>query len=115
MALHSSLQQIGLTSGIAVAQSAPTLATDGFDTRGERFCNVNVVLTAGTSCDVQIYLYNGANWVLYTDVPTTTVLSANGGGLFQLEIRGQPRIFARITNLVGAGASVNVFATAVTY
>ena len=115
MALHSSLTQIGLTSGIAVAQAAPTLATDGFDTRGERFCNVNVALTAGTSCDVQIYLYNGSGWVLYTDVPTTTVLASNGGGLFQLEVRGQPRIFARVTNLVGAGCSVDVFATAVTY
>ena len=115
MALHSSLQQIGLTSGIVLAQSAPTLATDGFDTRGERFCNVNVVLTAGTSCDVQIYLYNGASWMLYTDVPTTTVTAANGGGLLQLEIRGQPRIAVRVTNLVGAGATANVFLTGVTY
>lgn len=115
MAQHSSLQQIGLTSGIVLAQAAPTLATDGFETRGERFVNVNVAFTAGTSADVQIYLHNGSGWVLYTDVPTTTVLSANGGGLFQLEVRGQPRIYVRVTNLVGAGCSVNVFCTAVTY
>lgn len=115
MSIGRALDQLGSTLAIVAAQAAPTAATDGYYTKAHRFVNVNVALTAGTSVDVQVYLYNGAGWVLYTDVPTTTVTAANGGGLLQLEIRGQPRIAVRCTNLVGVGCSVNVFVTGVTY
>lgn len=115
MALASALDRIGATGNIQAAQAAPTLATDGYETKAHRFVNVSVHVTAGTSVDVQVYLYTGSGWVLYTDVPTTTVLASNGGGVFQLETRGYPRIAVRVTNLVGAGCTANVIADAVTY
>jgi len=115
MSIGRALDQLGATLNIQAAQAAPSTATDGYYSKGHRFVNVNVAVTVGTSVDVQVYLYNGQGWVLYTDVPTTTVTAANGGGLLQLEIRGQPRIAVRVTNLVGAGATANVFLTGVTY
>lgn len=113
MALGSKLDRIGATGSIQAAQAAPSAATDGYETKNHRYVNVSVHVTAGTSADVQIYLYTGSGWVLYTDVPTTTVTTA--GGIFQLEIRGYPRIAVRVTNLVGVGCNVNVLADGVTY
>jgi len=115
MAFAPMIERLGATGNIQAAQNAPSAATDGYETKAHRFVNVSVHVTVGTSVDVQIYLYTGQAWVLYTDVPTTTVTSANGGGVFQLELRGYPRIAVRVTNLVGAGATANVFADGVTY
>lgn len=115
MASAAMLDPIGATDAIQAAQNAPTAATDGYDTKAHRFVNVTVHVTVGTSVDVQVYLWSGQAWVLYTDVPTTTVTAANGGGIFQLETRGYPRIAVRVTNLVGAGCTANVFARGVTY
>lgn len=115
MALGSKLDRIGATGNIQAAQNAPSAATDGYETKNHRFVNVSVHVTAGTSVDIQVYLYTGQAWVLYTDVPTTTVVAANGGGIFQLETRGYPRVAVRVTNLIGAGCTANVFADAVTY
>lgn len=115
MAFAPMIERLGATGNIQAAQNAPSAATDGYETKAHRFVNVSVHVTVGTSVDVQIYLYTGQAWVLYTDVPTTTVTAANGGGVFQLELRGYPRIAVRITNLVGAGATANVFADGVTY
>jgi len=113
MALGSKLDRIGLTTNIQAAQAAPTTASQGYDTKNHRYVNVSVAVTAGTSVDVQVYLYSGDGWILYTDVPTTTVTTA--GGIFQLEIRGYPRIYVRLTNLVGVGCTAQVSADAVTY
>jgi hypothetical protein len=115
MAVAAMLDRLGATGNIQAAQNAPSAATDGYETKAHRFVNVSVHVTVGTSVDVQVYLYTGQAWVLYTDVPTTTVTSANGGGVFQLELRGYPRIAIRVTNLIGAGCTANVFADGVTY
>jgi hypothetical protein len=114
MAFAPMIERLGATGSIQAAQAAPSAATDGYETKAHRYVNVSVHVTVGTSVDVQIYLYTGQAWVLYTDVPTTTVTAANGGGVFQLELRGYPRIAVRVTNLVG-GATANVFADGVTY
>lgn len=113
MALGSKLDRIGATGTIQAAQNAPSAATDGYETKNHRYVNVSVHVTAGTSVDVQVYLYSGSGWILYTDVPVTTVTTA--GGIFQLETRGYPRIAVQITNLVGAGCTANVIADGVTY
>lgn len=115
MAFAPMIERLGATGNIQAAQGAPSAATDGYETKAHRFANVSVHVTVGTSVDVQVYLYTGQAWVLYTDVPTTTVTSANGGGVLQLELRGYPRIAVRVTNLIGAGATANVFADGVTY
>jgi hypothetical protein len=115
MAFAPMIERLGATGNIQAAQAAPSAATDGYETKAHRYVNVSVHVTVGTSVDVQVYLYTGQAWVLYTDVPTTTVTAANGGGVFQLEMRGYPRIAVRVTNLIGAGATANVFADGVTY
>lgn len=107
---------LGSATGIIAATGAPSLATDGYATLGNRFVNVWVDMAGGTSCDVQVYLYRTTvGWILYTDVPTTTVLTANGGGLFQLEPRGAERIYVRLINFVGGGATAGIFVDGVTY
>lgn len=107
---------LGSATGIIGATGAPTLATDGYSTLSNRYVNVWVGLAGGTSCDVQIYVYQATvGWLLYTDVPTTTVLTANGGGLFQLELRGASRVYARLTNFVGVGATAAIVVEGVTY
>lgn len=92
-------------------------ATIGFDTQMLRFVNVWVGLTGGTSFAVNIYVFNAdaSMWYLYTDVPTTTVLTANGGGLFQLELRGVDRVYCRVSSPSGAGATAGIGFYGVTY
>lgn len=91
--------------------------TIGFDTQQLRFINAWVGLSGGTSFDVLFYVYNSVpnTWFLYTDVPQTTVLTVNGGGFFQLEMRGVSRIYCRVLSPVGAGVSAGILLQGVTY
>ena len=91
-------------------------ATLGFDTQYLRFVNTWVKLTNGTSFDVLFYVYNSASqWMLYVDVPQTTVTTANGGGFFQLEMRGIERFYCRVLNPVGANVTANLLIQGVSY
>jgi len=116
-------QKLGSVAGIAAVTAAPTLATDGFPTNGYRFINFWVKPALFTSVDVTVYLYRPATapatgWVLYTDVPLTTVLTANGGGFLQLEPRGAVRIALRINTVVPVApfvGTVSILAEGMTY
>lgn len=115
MSIARQLDFLGTTTGIAAATAAPTTATQGYETKGHRFVNLWISCAAGTSVDVQVYVYRPMmGWFLYTDVPTTTLLTANGGGLLQLELRGASRVYVRHTNFVG-GLTSAVVAEGVTY
>jgi hypothetical protein len=91
------------------------VATDGFGTNNFRFINFWVELVGFTSIDVTVYVYHpDVGWVLYTDVPTTTLLTANGGGFIQVETRGVPRVAMKINAVVGAGTA-DIIAEGMTY
>ncbi len=114
MSIGRQLDILYTAMGIAAPTAAPTLATDGFETKGHRFVNLWVSAAGGTSVDVSVYLYNGFGWVLYTDVPTTTMTTANGGGLLQLEVRGAQRVYLRHNSFNG-GVTSGIKAEGVTY
>lgn len=115
MSIGRQLDIIGSTQNIALATAAPTLATDGYATKGHRFINLWVSCSGGTSVDVSVYVYRQyMGWILYTDVPTTTMLTANGGGLLQLELRGAERVYLRHVSFNG-GVTSGILAEAVTY
>jgi len=108
-------QQLGTITNITSANGAPAVAGDGFATGYQRFVNVWVGLTGGVSVDVLIWVYRtNAGWVNYVDVPQTTVLTANGGGFFQFELRGAERIYVQLLNLV-ALPSCKLIVEGVTY
>ena len=121
MAFGTPPQYLGKTTGIIAGTSAPSTATDGFDALQMRFVNAWVRLTNGTSCDVSVYLYNSApgalqgGWYLYTDVPTTTITTTNGGGVFQIETRGAQRVYVRLQSFVGANATADIILYGVNY
>lgn len=95
-------QELGVFTGIVAAMAAPTLATDGVATNGARFVNVWIGMTGGTSVVAQFYLYRtGQGWTYYGDVPATTLLTSNSGGLFQLELRGAERVYAQLITFTG--------------
>lgn len=115
MSIAKQLDLIGSTSGIIAATAAPTLATEGYETKGHRFVNLWVSCVGGTSVDVSVYVYRQfMGWMLYTDVPTTTLSTANGGGLLQLELRGVQRVYLRHNSFNG-GVTSGILAEAVTY
>lgn len=102
MATPQNPQQLGYTTNIRSANGTPSGASAGYSTSFQRFINIWVGLAGGTSVDVSIWVYRtGIGWVLYADVPTTTVTTANGGGFFQLEMRGAERIYIQLANFVG--------------
>lgn len=100
-------------NGSPIGASNPD--TLGFDTQCLRFINAWVGLVGGTSFNVMFYVFDGTAWYLYTDVPTTTVLTANGGGFFQLEMRGITRVYVRVLTPVGAGVSAGIKVEGVSY
>lgn len=115
MSIAKALDMIGSTQNLVAATAAPTLATDGYATKGHRFVNLWVSCSGGTSVDVSVYVYRQfMGWMLYTDVPTTTLLTANGGGLLQLELRGCERVYLRHNSFNG-GVTSSIVAEAVTY
>ena len=108
-------QLLGSSSGITSANGTPSGASAGFATSYQRFLNIWVGLTGGTSVDVQFWVWRtGIGWVLYVDVPQTTVTTANTGGFFQLEMRGAERIYVQLLNLVGP-PTCQIFVEGVTY
>lgn len=116
MSFGTAYQYLGQAAGIVAATAAPTLPTDGFDTFSMRFVNIWLALSGGTSADIVVWLYRAspdgsiAQWVLYTDVPQTTYLTANGGGVMQLELRGAERIYIQFPNVtVGTTASYHMY------
>ena len=95
-------QELGVFTGIVAAMPAPTLDSQGVATNGARFVNVWIGMTGGTSVVFQVYLYRtGQGWTYYGDVPATTLLTAQGGSIFQLELRGAERVYAQLTTFVG--------------
>ena len=101
----------------AAATSAPTLASDGWDTNRLRFVNLYLHLTgpAGVTATVSVWIYHPiAGWFLYTDVPQTTLYLANNGGFFQLELRGVERVYVQV-NAITAGATLTMRAEGVSY
>lgn len=95
-------QELGTFTGIAAAMAAPTLDSDGVATNGARFVNVWVGMTGGTSVVFQVYVYRTLQgWTYYGDVPATTLLTASGGGFFQLETRGAERVYAQLITFTG--------------
>lgn len=115
MSIAKAVDFLGSTSGIVAATAAPTTATQGYETKGHRFVNLWVSCSAGTSVDVSVYIYRiGIGWLLYTDVPTTTMLTANGGGILQLELRGAQRVYLRHNSFNG-GVTSGIVAEGITY
>lgn len=97
------------------ANGSPGGANAGFDPQLSRFVNVWYKLAGGTSVTTRIWLYRDTiGWILYTDIPTTTMLTANGGGIIQVETRGAQRVYVELVTFVGP-PTVTVFADAVTY
>lgn len=115
MSIAKQLDFLGATTGIVAATAAPTLATDGYETKGHRFVNLWVSCSGGTSVDVTVYIYTtGIGWILYTDVPSTNFSTANGGGILQLELRGAQRVYLRHNTFTG-GVTSAIRAEGVTY
>lgn len=115
MSIAKQLDFLGQTSAIIAATGAPTLATQGYETKGHRYINLWVSCSGGTSVDVTVYIYRtGIGWLLYTDVPQTTLLTANGGGILQLELRGAQRVYVRHNSFNG-GVTSGIVAEGVTY
>ena len=108
-------QELGTFTGIVAAMPPPTLDSQGVATNGARFVNVWVGMTGGTSVVFQVYLYRTVQgWSYYGDVPATTLTTTNGGGIFQLELRGAERVYAQLTSLVG-GPTCSLLYEGVTY
>jgi hypothetical protein len=110
---------VSLGSQIIVnaANLAPTAPTAGWDTNRLRFVNLYLHLTgaAGVTAAVTVWIYHPiAGWFLYTDVPQTTLLLANNGGFFQLELRGVERVYVQV-NTITAGATLTMRAEGVSY
>lgn len=103
------------TFSTAAANGTPTLASQGQETQLARYVNVWYKLTGGTSVTTRIWLYRDViGWILYTDIPTTTILTANGGGILQIETRGAQRVYVELITFVGP-PTVNVRVDVVTY
>lgn len=95
-------QTLGTFSGINAAMPAPTVESDGVATFGSRFVNVWVGMAGGTSVVLQCWVYRTLQgWTYYGDVPATTLLTTNGGGIFQLELRGAERVYAQLITFTG--------------
>ena len=105
---------LGSTTGIVAPTAAPTLPTDGYDLRDQRFAQLWIGVAGGTSAQVAVYLLGPSGWILYTDVPPTTFLTADGGGVLQIEPRGALRCYVRVLTLAG-GETVAIHAQGVTY
>lgn len=115
MASPQTPQSLGFASNITLANGTPSGATAGFATNYQRFVNVWIGLTGGTSVDVSVWVWRtGVGWVFYSDVPTTTITTANGGGFFQLEMRGAERIYIQLANLVGP-PTIRLLVEGITY
>lgn len=115
MATPQTPQQLGTINNITVANSTPSGASAGFATDYQRFVNVWLGLTGGTSVDVVVWVWRtNAGWINYVDVPQTTVLTTNGGGFFQFELRGAERVYIQLLNLVGP-PSCSLIVEGVTY
>ena len=98
----SRAEAIGTAAGVATTTAAPSTATDGIDTKQHRFVNCWIKLVGGTSANFTVYLYRSAiGWIQYTDVPETTLTTANGGGVIQIEPRGADRVYVRCTSVTG--------------
>jgi len=107
---------LGSATGIAAANGTPSGATAGFATGGQRYINVWYSMSAGsTSVTTRIWLYRELiGWVLYTDIPTTTILTANQGGVIQLESRGAQRIYIELITFTGS-PTVGIYVDGVSY
>lgn len=115
MASPQTPRLLGTISSLTAVNGTPSGASAGFPTDYQRFVNLWLGLTGGTSVDVAVWVYRtGIGWVLYADVPTTTITTTNGGGFFQLEMRGAERIYFQFTNFVGP-PTVRVVVEGVTY
>lgn len=107
---------LGATLNLSGTSSVPMFSSSGFYTYGNRFVDLRVKLTSGTSANFTVYLYNSQSndWILYTDVPETTLYTANGGGVFQIEPRTAQRVYLRYTS--GSGSvTASIFAYGITY
>ena len=108
---------LGANTVIAAANGVPSGAAAGFTTNALRFINLIMHLQggAGATASVNVWVYHSQfGWFLYTDVPTTTLLLANNGGIFQLELRGLERVYLQV-NSITAGATLTVRCEGVTY
>lgn len=106
---------LGSVTGLAAANGTPSAATAGFATAGSRFINLWYNMSGGTSVTTRVWLYRElVGWILYTDIPTTTLLTANGGGIIQVETRGAQRIYAEVITFVGP-PTVGIYFDGVTY
>lgn len=115
MAAPQTPQFLGSLASITAVNGTPSGASAGFATNYQRFVNLWVGLTGGTSVDVSVWVWRtGIGWISYVDVPPTTVTTANGGGFFQFEMRGAERVYFQFTNFVGP-PTVRLLVEGVTY
>lgn len=115
MASPQTPQFLGSLASITAVNGTPSGASAGFATNYQRFVNLWVGLTGGTSVDVSVWVWRtGVGWIFYADVPPTTVTTANGGGFFQFEMRGAERVYFQFTNFVGP-PTVALLVEGVTY
>lgn len=108
---------LGSNTVIAAANGVPSGASAGFPTNALRFINTIMHLQGGTGATavVAVWVYHSSfGWFLYTDVPQTTLLLANNGGIFQLELRGLERVYVQVVSIT-AGATLTVRCEGITY
>lgn len=108
---------LGSNTVIAAANGTPAGASAGFTTNSLRFINTIMHLQggAGATAVVNVWVYHSSfGWFLYTDVPQTTLLLANNGGIFQLELRGLERVYVQVVSIT-AGATLTVRCEGITY
>lgn len=122
--MPSTPELLGVADKIAGTTAAPTLATDGFDTKRHRFIHVWVKHNSATnfaSYQYGVYLRvwyyrTGIGWVA-ADMDTVFISQTQlGTGMFMLEPRGSPeRIYLQTTKLVSATEITRLCVEGVTF
>lgn len=122
--MPSKPELLGVANKIAGTTAAPSLATDGFDTKRHRFIHVWVKHNSATnfaSYQYGVYLRvwyyrTGIGWVAAEMDPVFISQSQLGTGMFLLEPRGSPeRIYLQTTKLVSATEITRLCVEGVTY
>lgn len=99
------------TATLTAAQSAPSTANDGVDCDGMSHVAVSIhSLSAVTAWTVEIWVYDGENWVQADDGTGSSEAALSGtnktrGETYQ--VAGFKRVMARLSSLTGTSLEIS--------
>jgi hypothetical protein len=100
-AAYDKLDIAQTATAAAVAQSAPTLASDGVPLLNSSRCILVVKPGVGATCDASVYGYTtDTGWFLITELGKTGIAGGAGDG-WKANIGGPSRISLIVTNIAG--------------